>query len=591
MNQVSFSELNLSPEIERAVEEMGFEFSTEIQAKSIPLIKAGNDLVGRSQTGTGKTVAFGIPAIELIDNINHKREVQVLILCPTRELAMQACDEMRKLAKYKAGVKAVAIYGGDSMTRQISALKGGANIIIGTPGRVMDHMRRKTIKLDHLRMIILDEADEMLSMGFREDIETILTDTPDDRQTILFSATMPPAIMSLTKSFQKDPEIVQVSQKRVTLDNISQEYFELPMGRKMDGLNLLLKYTNPKLSIIFCNTKKMVDELAIYLNQHGFKAEGLHGDMKQAQRTRVMDSFKAGKVSLLIATDVAARGIDVDDVDSVINYDIPQNYEYYVHRIGRTGRAGKTGCAYTLCSGRRQINELNDIGRTIKADIQYKELPTSDDIIEIKRVSRMEKLENIISENDSFTYMSMVEELIAKGHNPKELAAAALEMHYGKEKISIPAIKAKSEKRNYGGGFSKIVISIGRSNGIAPNFIVGAVAERTNLSGKDIGKIEIFDNRTIVEVPQAAIDSVLASMKDCKINGIPTTTKLFEGGSSSRSRDGRDRDFKAKDFRGSKSFRDRDKDRHTGGKSFHSGKPQRKGSFAGKSNPSAKKQG
>lgn len=561
MNQIPFSELNLSPEIERAVDEMGFEFSTEIQAKSIPLIKAGNDLVGRSQTGTGKTVAFGIPAIELIDNVSRKKEIQVLILCPTRELAMQACVEMRKLAKYKPGVKAVAIYGGDSMTRQISALKGGANIIIGTPGRVMDHMRRKTIKLHSLKMIILDEADEMLSMGFREDIETILSDTPDDRQTILFSATMPPAIMSITRSFQNDPEIVQVNQKRVTLDNISQEYFEVPMGRKMDALNLLLKYTNPRLSIIFCNTKKMVDELTIYLNQHGFKAEGLHGDMKQAQRTRVMDSFKNGKVSLLIATDVAARGIDVDNVDSVINYDIPQNYEYYVHRIGRTGRAGKKGCAFSFCSGRRQLHELMDISRTIKANIQFKELPTSEDIIELKRVSRLEKLEKMIGEIEKFTYMNMVDELITKGHDPREIAAAALELQYGKDKISIPAMKQRSNKRNYSGNFSKIVISIGRDKGIAPNFIVGAVAERTSLSGKDIGKIEIYDNRTVVEVPHAALEEVLSSMKDCKINGIATTTKVFEGSSYNKKR--YNKDFKDK----------------RGNKSYHGNKSHRKGGY------------
>ena len=326
-NQTLFSELSLTPAIRRAVEAMGFETATDIQAQSIPLIQSGCDVIGRSQTGTGKTVAFGIPALEAIDTTSELRHaVQVLILCPTRELAVQACEEIRKLAQFMPGIRAVDVYGGAPMDRQILRLKT-ANIVVGTPGRVMDHMRRKTLRLDALKMIVLDEADEMLSMGFREDIETILAETPEQRQTVLFSATMPPAILALTRTYQKNPQLVQIAQTQETVENIEQTYCDVPMGRKMDALALLLQYEAPKLALIFCNTKRMVDEITEYLGQHDFLAEGLHGDMKQSQRTKVMSGFKHGRTGILVATDVAARGIDVNDIDYVINYDVPQSAE------------------------------------------------------------------------------------------------------------------------------------------------------------------------------------------------------------------------------------------------------------------------
>ena len=360
-----FNELNLSQELIQAVDELGFTNMTEIQQQSIPMLLEGKDVIGRSNTGTGKTAAFGIPAVESITEAN-KNNVNVLILCPTRELAMQAHEEIRKFAKYKKIVKAVSVYGGASMEKQIHELKRGANIVIGTPGRVMDHIRRRTLKLNNLRCIILDEADEMLNMGFREDIESILSDVPEERQTVLFSATMPPAILAITEKYQKNPVHIKIKSAQKTVELIEQFYFEVAMGRKTDALKLLLSAYFPASAMVFCNTKKMVDDLTEELIKSGFRASGIHGDMKQSQRTQVMNGFKNKSTEILVATDVAARGIDVSGVDAVFNYDLPQDNEYYIHRIGRTGRAGRTGTAYTLISGRKQFYELREIERYTK---------------------------------------------------------------------------------------------------------------------------------------------------------------------------------------------------------------------------------
>jgi ATP-dependent RNA helicase DeaD len=317
MIKIPFSQLNLTPKVERAIAEMGFDFATQVQSEAIPLIRTGVDVIARSQTGTGKTVAFVIPAIERVDTHEDKPTIQVLILCPTRELAMQAADEIRKVARFKTGIRPVEIYGGAPIDKQCIRLRR-ANIVIGTPGRVMDHMRRKTIKLNHLKMIILDEADEMLNIGFKEDIETILMDTPANRQTVLFSATMPPAILKLTEQFQKNPQLIEINKDQVTIKDIEQSYIEVPHLRKNAALVALLDIHEPKRAIIFCNTKKMVDELTELLISRDLSVQSIHSDIKQSQRTSVMQSFKKGRTSILIATDIAARGIDVSDVDFVI---------------------------------------------------------------------------------------------------------------------------------------------------------------------------------------------------------------------------------------------------------------------------------
>lgn len=526
MNQNLFAELPLVPELLRAIGEMGFSEPTPIQAQSIPLILEGRDVVGRSQTGTGKTAAFGIPAIQMVDPNLDRRMAQILLLCPTRELAVQACEELKKLAHHTRGVHVCAVYGGAPIERQIVQLKD-ANIVVGTPGRVMDHLRRRTLKISELRMVILDEADEMLSMGFREDIETILTQAPENRQTILFSATMPKEIMNLIDNYQKDPVLVEINKSQVALNSIEQFYYDIPTGRKNDALGLLLHYYAPSRSMVFCNTKKMVDDLTGWLLDHGFKAEGLHGDMKQSQRTIVMDAFKAGRTSILVATDVAARGIDVDDINCVFNYDIPQNAEYYVHRIGRTGRAGKSGSAYTLCCGRNQLRQMEQILRFAKAQATLAPVPMPDEILQKRREEGAQKLRTFLTGKTDFPYLDMVLSLMhtedeqVPTFSAEQIAAAALELLYGAQQSDLPDATGlnREKKRRSPKDYVKFIIDAGYNARMVPNFIVGAIAERTGLSGRDIGKIEIFEDNTTVEIPQEQAEEVLSSMQDCRING------------------------------------------------------------------------
>ena len=558
-----FNELGLSEEALRAVEEVGYTEATEIQAKTIPLLLEGKDVVGRSQTGTGKTAAFGLPAVDSIDR-SDSRSVQVLILCPTRELAMQACDEMSKFSKYMPWVKPCAVYGGADIDRQIVQLKRGANIIVGTPGRVMDHIRRRTLKLDCLRTIILDEADEMLNMGFREDIEEILQYIPEERQTVLFSATMPPQIMAITAEYQRDPVVVGVAQKSRTVESVAQYYYEVPMGRKSDALQMLLLAFEPRLSMVFCNTKHMVDELTETLVSHGFKAAGLHGDMKQQSRTQVLNAFKSGRMNILIATDVAARGIDVDDVDAVFNYDIPQDNEYYIHRIGRTGRAGRSGCAYTIVSGRRQVMELMDIARFTKAEITRCDLPTRDDVIAKKTDRIMDKVKEYVQSGKYDNGYGELEKLMSEGYTAEQVAATLLGMRIAKDTRSVPEfikpVFTPRDKKGRGGKSVKIEISVGRMNKIAPNFILGALVDATGMAGKSFGKIDIYDRFTTVEVPEADKEHILDAMAGTKINGQKIKVKQY---------DGRIQDNVEKDYRNLRKKRDDRKgyDRKRGGTS------------------------
>ena len=349
--------MNISNEICRAVLDMGFEEATPIQSQAIPVILEGKDIIGQSQTGTGKTAAFGIPLLERINP--EDRRLQALILCPTRELAIQVSEEFRKLLKYKDNIRVLPIYGGQPIDRQIAALRKGTQVVIGTPGRVMDHMRRRTIKAETVQMMVLDEADEMLDMGFREDIETILVKIPEEHQTLLFSATLSPEILDITKRFQKNPEFIKIVRKELTVPNIEQYYFDVKEKTKLDALCRIIDVYDPKLAMVFCNTKKRVDDLVEMLQGRGYFAEGLHGDLKQAQRDKVMQKFRNGTIEILVATDVAARGIDVDDIDVVFNYDVPQDEEYYVHRIGRTARANNDGVALTFVNEKEQTNFKN----------------------------------------------------------------------------------------------------------------------------------------------------------------------------------------------------------------------------------------
>ncbi len=549
MTNIPFSQLNFSPEIERAISEMGFEFAMPVQAAAIPIIRAGADVIARSQTGTGKTIAFAIPAIERIDTNEEKATIQVLILCPTRELAQQAAEEIRKIARFNTEIRPVEIYGGAAIDKQCIRLRK-ANIVIGTPGRVMDHMRRKTIKLSNLKMVVLDEADEMLSMGFKEDIETILVDTPQNRQTILFSATMPPSILALTKEFQKDPQLIEINKSQVTIEDIEQSYLYVPSNRKKDALSMLIKFYQPHRALIFCNTKKMVDELNEFLTDLHFSVESIHSDIKQDQRTSVMQGFKHGRTSILIATDIAARGIDVNDIDFVINYDLPQNTEYYIHRIGRTGRAGKSGRSITICSSKREINIMRSIAYEVKSEINQMNLPSHGDIQKLNSIKAISAMEEAIQSEIQPSFLEMADKLAKKGYSEKNIAAAALQLHFAidappdivtdiKQRDLDTAVKGykrsnKISPRN--ADYETVMIDIGSAHHIAANHIIGAITEITDLVGSDIGKVSILPKQTIVEIPSGRSNEVLKAMSGCKICGRAVkTVKMAETNKTRRS--------------------------------------------------------
>ncbi len=435
MEITAFSELQLDSRILRAVEEMGFEEATPIQAQAIPVQMEGRDIVGQAQTGTGKTAAFGIPLLQKIDPKNKK--IQAIALCPTRELAIQVAGEIRNLAKYMHGIKVLPIYGGQDITRQIRGLKDGTQIVIGTPGRVMDHMRRKTIRCDQIHTVIMDEADEMLNMGFLEDMETILSQLPEERQTVMFSATMPPAIQEIARRFQKDPVNVRVVKKELTVPKVTQYYYEVKPKTKTEVMCRLLDLYAPKRSVAFCNTKKQVDELVQELQGRGYFAEGLHGDLKQVQRDRVMNSFRAGRTEILVATDVAARGIDVDDVEAVFNYDIPQDDEYYVHRIGRTGRAGREGIAFSLAVG-KEVYKLRDIQRYCRTRILPQAIPSLNDITAIKAEKILEQVKEVMEETDLTRMVHLVEQkVLEEDYTTLDVAAALLKLAMGEENEDI----------------------------------------------------------------------------------------------------------------------------------------------------------
>jgi ATP-dependent RNA helicase DeaD len=430
MESLTFKDLNLSKNIERAVEDMGFEEPTPIQSQSIPYLMEGKDVIGQAQTGTGKTAAFGIPALEMLDVKSKK--VQVVVLCPTRELANQVAEEMSKLAKYQ-NTKMLPVYGGQPIDRQIKALRRGVHIVIGTPGRVLDHIQRKTLKLDGVKMLVLDEADEMLDMGFREDIEFILSRVPSQKQTVLFSATMPQPIIKLTKKYQQNPQMVKTVHKELTVPQIEQFYFEVKSNAKTEVLCRLIDIYNFKSSLVFCNTKKNVDKQVETLKARGYLVDGLHGDMRQAQRERVMSNFRKGEIETLVATDVAARGIDVENIEAVFNYDIPQDEESYVHRIGRTGRAGKEGVAITFASG-KDIRKIKNIQKHTKAKITRKNVPSQSDVEDIRAEMLSQNVKKIIDDGHIGKYEHWVENLLEEDYASVDVAAALVKILLSEEK-------------------------------------------------------------------------------------------------------------------------------------------------------------
>ena len=519
LQKIKFNELNVSDEILKAVEEMGFEETTPIQTNAIPAVLNGKDIVGQAQTGTGKTAAFGIPLLEEMDANN--KDPQAIILCPTRELAIQVSEELKRLAKYKKRIYTLPVYGGQSIGRQIKALNKGVQIVIGTPGRVMDHIRRGTLKLDNIDYFVLDEADVMLDMGFIDDIETVLRDIPDERQTLFFSATIPQSIKRLSKKYQKNSEFLRVAHEKLTVPSIDQYYYEIRRHDKLKALTRILDLSSPELAIVFCNTRKMVDELNIKLQARGYLSDAIHGGLNQNQRDRVMGKFRNGIIEILVATDVAARGIDVDDVEAVFNYDLPQDTDYYVHRIGRTGRAGKSGEAHSFVVG-KDIYKLRDIQKYTKSKIKRSEIPSQTDIEEAQFEQFSDELSSYMDSADLGKYIELIENLIDEQYSALEIAAALMKKSIEREDNDDN--QAESSAQSFGDtgaepGMVRLFINIGKKDRVSPRHIVGAIAGETGMPGGLIGAIDIYDNFTFVEVPREKGHEVLQIMKDNYIKG------------------------------------------------------------------------
>lgn len=521
---MKFSELNLSFELNRAIEELGYTEATPVQAQCIPPVLEGRDVIGQSQTGTGKTAAFGLPLLEKLVVLD-KRTPQILIMTPTRELALQVSQELRKFAKYKEGVKIVTVYGGDPITGQIRDLKGGADIIVGTPGRIQDHIDRRTLKFHQLKALVLDEADEMLKMGFKEAIEQILQDLPEERQTLLFSATMPKAILDITNNYQNNPVHIKTKQKEMTVNSVEQVVYEVNQGEKVKVLVQLMEFYRPESSMIFCNTKKMVDDLSGLIASKGYSTASIHGDMKQEMRSLVMAKFKDKKVQHLICTDVAARGIDIDGLDMVFNFDVPQETEYYVHRIGRTGRAGKSGISVTLVTPRQRY-VINELERLTKASIERKEMPSLNDIQAVRFDHMTTDIMKTLKADIPVEIKTLVEKLVDQGLNPIQLSEALLYKVIGAD-IFVEAQKPiDKQRRAQRINSSTIELDVGLKHGIAAAHLVSAIAEASGISGKDIGKIRIQDRYSHVEVPQEFVKEILEALNQGTIKSYKV--KAFE---------------------------------------------------------------
>jgi ATP-dependent RNA helicase DeaD len=560
----SFERLNIDAKILHAVKDMGFDSASPIQEQAIPIELEGRDVIGQAQTGTGKTAAFGIPMLMKIDP--KIKKLQAVVLCPTRELAIQVSDELHKYAKYMHNVKILPVYGGQDIVKQIRGLKDGTQIIVGTPGRVMDHMRRGTVKFDEVGLIILDEADEMLDMGFIDDMKTILAELPEERQTVMFSATVPKEIAEIAENFQKDPVMVRIAKKELTVPEVTQYYYDVRPTNKTEVLCRLIDLYEPKLSVVFCNTKRKVDEVVDELKGRGYYAEGLHGDLSQAQRDRVMKSFRAGRTEILVATDVMARGIDVEDIEAVFNYDIPQDDEYYVHRIGRTGRAGRKGTAFSLVVG-RDVYKLREIQRYCKTKILPQAIPSLNDITEIRAGKYLEHAVELIEDEDTDLekMRSMIDKCIFENDvNSMDLAAALLKIQMGNEEnveddiidSRVPRSLDDLGDRKSGGrdgrgrssrdaagrgdrssrgestgrgrrsegheddDMERLFINIGRNQHVRPSDILGAIAGESGISGRMVGSIDLFDSYSFVDVDRNSAEKVIDAMQDVKIRGM-----------------------------------------------------------------------
>jgi len=543
MEKRPFAELGLSPEILKAVDKLGYEEASPIQTAVIPAVMAGRDVVGQSATGSGKTAAFAIPAIELVKL--PVRKVQCLILCPTRELAVQVAEETGKLLLFKRGVHVVPIYGGQSYERQFRALEAGVQIVIGTPGRVMDHMERGTLKLDGLRLAVLDEVDRMLDMGFRDDIERILSAAPAERQTLFFSATIPPAIQQLIKRYARDPAWIKIESQAQNAPQVEQVYFEVDRRSKLEVLTRIIDVNDFRYGLIFCSTKVMVDELDEHLHARGYATDRLHGDLSQVQRNKVMEKFRRRGFEFLVATDVAARGLDVDDLEVVFNFDLPNDAEDYTHRIGRTGRAGKSGRAFTFVSG-REIYKLQSMVRFAGLKIRRESVPSLDQVEEVRANAFFEKLRALLQEGNFFKHDRMIDRLLDQGYASTDICSALIQMLQGGGAPVSPLGSAPGSKKTPGTsvkprvepgeggppeapapivrtgkepGMTTLFFNVGRKHLITVAEIVGKVAGVTRLPAQVVGAVDIHQRHCLVDVTTEHAELILKKMNGIRVRG------------------------------------------------------------------------
>lgn len=512
MQKIKFEDLKLPDDLKRAIDDMGFEEATPIQAQAIPYLRQGKDICGQAQTGTGKTLAFAVPILEKIDTKTKK--LQAVVLCPTRELAIQVSEEFRKLSKYKRGVYILAVYGGQAIDRQLRTLELGVQVVIGTPGRILDHLQRKTIDMSNVKMAVLDEADKMLDMGFVEDIESILSKMPKEKQMMFFSATMPKEFLGLTHKYQKNPVMVKMLHETLTVPSTEQYYCEVREGGKIETLSRMIDFYNIKSSLVFCNTKKQVDDTVEHLAARGYDVLGLHGDLKQTSRDRVMSKFKRGVVEILVATDVAARGLDINDIEAVFNYDMPQDEETYVHRIGRTGRAGKSGKAFTFVVG-REIYELKDIQRYAKVNILRQKIPSFDEVEEIRNNLLFERIKKMIKEGHLSKYVSQVETLISEDYASLDIAAALLKIMLGNDDEEFD----DDDLNNTGAepGMVRLFITIGKAQEISYNEFIAYIQKETKIEIRMIKRLNMLDKFSFFDVPLEKARGIINALKDKQI--------------------------------------------------------------------------
>ena len=550
MSDTTFAELGLSESILRTLTALGYEAPTPIQERTIPLLLAGKNLIGQAQTGTGKTAAFALPILQRIDP--QSNDTQALVLTPTRELAVQVAEALHSYSKDMGNISVLPVYGGAPMGHQLSRLQRGVQVVVGTPGRLIDHLDRKSLKLGRIKVLVLDEADEMLKMGFIDDVERILGEAPPERQIALFSATMPPEVLRIAQRHLPNAERVQIEHKAINQPLIEQRFLNVSEGQKLEVLTKLLELEEHEATLIFRRTKTAAAETAERLVGRGFAAEAMHGDMNQRERESVIRRMKAGQIEIVVATDVAARGLDIEQIEHVVNYDIPYDVEAYVHRIGRTGRAGRSGVA-TLFLTPRERRMMKEIERFTKTPIKPMKMPTAADVAARRIGTLKETIRKTIDEGDLDLYLSLVEELVEEGpHDVADVAAAAAKLASATRPIApeaeIPVVqeverRPSTERRpspRSDSGRSRppfqsdankvrLSMSVGKREGIRPSDVVGSIANEADVPGRDIGPIDIRDSVTYVTVPAAFVDQILTKVGRARFRGRPVNIRVATG--------------------------------------------------------------